>query len=71
MGATMTKWEDITDMLTPKGIKELSVGRTLTFDYEGSRTTLKIMRKSKGKVWAKQITLHKPEDVKIVDKVIK
>lgn len=67
----MGKWIDLTPDLTEKGLKELMVGQVLMFRYEGSETHLKIMRKHKGKVWAKETYLYRPEEVKIVDKVEK
>jgi hypothetical protein len=58
----MGKWEDITDVLTKKGQKELKIGQILMFDYEGSPIHLKIMRKFKGKVWAKKTYAYTPEE---------
>lgn len=47
------------------------VGQVLIFDFEGTPFYLKIMRKSKGKVWAKEYPLktieetrQMPEDLK-------
>ena len=65
----MAKWHDITDILTPKGIKNLKVGQVLLFEFEGSETQIKIMRKQKGKVWAKEVYLYKEDEVFIKDKV--
>lgn len=62
-------WEDITDVLTVKGKKKLKVGQVLIFNYEGSPIHLKIMRKYKGKVWAKHVYLYKESEVNITDKV--
>lgn len=56
------KWLDITPDLTKKGQRELKVGQVLMFDYEGSAIHLKIMRKFKGKVWAKKVYLYTPEE---------
>lgn len=61
-------WIDITDQLTPKGLEELKTGQVLIFDFEGSPLHLKIMRKSKGKVWAKENYLYTREEVNIVDR---
>lgn len=55
-------WLDITVDLTKKGQKKLQVGQVLIFDYEGSPIHLKIMRKFKGKVWAKKVYLYTPEE---------
>jgi hypothetical protein len=57
-------WEEISDILTPEGIKKLKVGNVLTFDFEGSKTTLKIMKvPGNGNVWAKQVYLVSEEDM--------
>lgn len=53
----MTKWENITDVLTPEGIERLNTGEVLMFNYENSPIHLKIKRKSRGKVWAERIEL--------------
>lgn len=62
------KWVDLTKDLTKKGREELKTGQILGFDFEGSKTWLRIVRKSKGKVWAKEIETFRPEEVDIVDK---
>lgn len=64
---SLRKWEEITDILTEKGIRELKAGMVLIFDYEGSPVNLKIMRKKQGRVWAKKIDLHNPDDVEVVE----
>lgn len=61
-------WIDLTPELTKKGQKELQVGQVLFFNFEGSETQLKIMRKHKGKVWAKEVYMYKPDEVGITDK---
>lgn len=61
---TKQSWEDITDILTIEGIERLKVGQVLIFDFEGSPIHLKIMRKRKGKVWAKRIHLYTEEEMK-------
>lgn len=58
----MSKWEDITDILNKKGQRQLQVGQVLIFDFEGSATHLKIMRKRYGKVWAKKTYIYTPEE---------
>jgi hypothetical protein len=72
------QWQDITDLLTPKGIEAMkagtdigfNVGQVLTFDYEGSPNHLKVMRldRKKGRLWAKEVRLYKEEDFEIVEK---
>lgn len=64
----MSKWINITDTLTPAGLKKLQVGQVLVFNYEGSRNEYKIMRIRNGNCWVKPVTLHLPENVNIVDK---
>ena len=62
-------WVDFTNDLTKKGQRELKVGQVLMFNFEGSETHLKIMRKKNGKVWVKEVYLYKPEEVQVRDKV--
>ena len=62
------RWMDVTKDL-PIDVK---VGQVLVYDFEGSPIHLKIMRKSKGKVWAKYTHLYTEEEmrkeVQVVDK---
>lgn len=51
-------WEDITDVLTKDGAAKLKIGQVLMFNNEGIPIHLKIMRKFKGKVWAKHTHLY-------------
>lgn len=58
-------WLKITDDLTAEGKQKLEINQVLMFDFEGSPVYLKIMRKSKGEVWAKRLDpakFLKPED---------
>lgn len=57
------KWIDITDDLSEQGQRELEVGQVLFFE----KLELKIMRKHKGKVWAKRVFMYKPDEVAIKD----
>lgn len=41
--------------LTKEGQKKVKVGQILMFDFEGSPTYLKIMRKDSEGVWAKRL----------------
>jgi hypothetical protein len=52
--SSASKWIDLTDDLTEKGKKELQVGQVLLFE----KVHLRIMRKYKGKVWAKRVVLQ-------------
>lgn len=45
---------DITNDLTVAG-RKLPIGKVLIFDFEGSPVYLKIMKKEKGKVYAKRL----------------
>jgi hypothetical protein len=54
----MTKWERIDDVLNAKGKRNLKIGQVLMFDNDGIPIHLKIMRKFKGKVWAKHTHLY-------------
>lgn len=60
-------WIDLTDDLTEEGFKRLQKGQVLFFDYEGSEVTLKIMRKTKDKIWAKSVIMYKPDEVEVKD----
>jgi hypothetical protein len=60
-------WIDLTPELTEEGIERLNVGEVLFFNYEGSEITLKIMRKARGKVWAKSVIMYKPDEVEVED----
>lgn len=66
----MAKWEDITNVIHRDYWDKFPTGTVLKFDYEGSITAIKIMRKSRGKVWGKHIELYKDDEVsvKVVDR---
>jgi hypothetical protein len=57
------KWIDITSDLSEQGRKGLKTGQVLMF----SKIHLRIVRKAKGKVWAKRVFMYKPEEVEITD----
>lgn len=61
-------WLNITDDLTKEGRKKLKTGQVLFFDYEGSELQLRIMRKTKDKIFAKRVYMYKPDEVEISDK---
>lgn len=64
---------DITDELNTNG-RRLAVGKVLIFDFEGSPVYLKIMKKSKGRVWAKRLDPKKfltPEEADDIVQVTK
>ena len=52
------KWYDLTPDLTKEGQRKLKVGQVLLFE----KIHLKIMRKYKGKVWAKENYLTSVEE---------
>lgn len=62
-------WIDITPDLTKEGIRKLKVGQVMVFDFEGSKTYLKVMRKRNGKVWVKNNYLYHPDEVEIKDRL--
>lgn len=62
-------WIEISKDLTKRGQRDLKVGQVLIFNYEGSPNHLKIMRKAKGKVWAKDNYLYHPDEVEIKNKL--
>lgn len=64
------KWYEITEDLTPGGKRKIQVGQVLFFDNDTPEgIQLKIMRKHKGKVWAKRVYMYKPEEVQWPGKV--
>lgn len=65
----MPRWIDLTPDLTEEGQQRVNIGEILVFDYEGSKTCIKIMRKFKGKVWGKEVQLYRPDQVEVTDKV--
>ena len=50
---------EITDDLTKMAVNKLQIGQVLIFDFEGSPVHLKIMRKTKNRVWAKRLDSEK------------
>ena len=52
-------WLNLTNDLTAEGKKKLKVGQVMMFDFEGSPVYLKIMRKVRGKVYAKRLDPNK------------
>jgi len=58
------KWIDLTEELTEEGKNKIQVGQVLLFD-NGTKNgiQLKIMRKARGKVWAKEVYLYKEEEI--------
>jgi len=73
------KWQDISDILTDKGMEALKagqwellpfkVGDVMKFDFEGSPNHLRIMRFDKrGKIWAKETRLYHRDEIKVVDR---
>lgn len=66
--------EDITDILTPKGIKSLKVGDVLMFKKQDEKTgemgrvDLRITRIKGGKVFAKQVLTFTVDEVAITGK---
>lgn len=58
------KWIDITDVLTNEGREAIKTGDVLFFD----KIDLKVVRKAKGKVWAKRAYMYFPEEVEITDR---
>lgn len=64
----MSKWIDLSDQLNGAGMAAVKAGQVLTFEFEGSRTSFKVMRKAKGRLWVKEIELYKPEAVEVVER---
>jgi hypothetical protein len=55
----MGKKEELTDVISPEGIKALKVGQILGFSYEGSPIRIKITRKDTKnmRIWGEHIDL--------------
>lgn len=51
--------EEITDLLTPKGLLAMHVGRVLKFEYEGSVTVIKVTKidRKNMRIWGQHIEL--------------
>lgn len=64
-------WIDLSQdyEFTDQFYDEVKAGKVLVFDYEGSEISMKIKRISGKKVWAENITLYRPDEVQIKDKV--
>lgn len=62
-------WIDLSEDLTEQAMVDFQVGQILGFDYEGSKTWFRVMRKRNGKLWVKEITTYHPDQVEVVDKV--
>lgn len=54
MGVKLGDEEEITDVLTPKGVRELKKGQVLMFD----KVHMQITRKRGKRVWAKRTILY-------------
>lgn len=56
----MGKKEEITDVISEKGIKEIKVGTILKFDYEGSPIHIKVTKKDTKnmRIWGEHIKLY-------------
>lgn len=64
----MTKWLEISDIFTPIGLEQLETNQILVFKNDEGQTNLKIMRISKGKVYAKEVHLYTPEELSALSK---
>lgn len=55
----MNKKEELTDVISDKGIREIKVGSVLRFDYEGSLIEIKITKKDTKamRIWGEHTTL--------------
>lgn len=67
-----TRLEDIGDIISEAGFERLKKGQTLTFNFEGSLTDYKIMKKYEDEeglhVLVKKIKLYLPDEIDIVEK---
>ena len=65
----MAKSEDLSDIFTKEGIKKLTKGQLLRFNFEGSMSEFIITRlnKKSGIVMAKEVHTKHPDQVSIED----
>ena len=65
----MAKSEDLSDIFTKEGIKKLSKGQLLRFEFEGSISEFIITRlnKKSGIVMAKEVHTKHPDQVEVED----
>ena len=59
---------ELTEAFTEEGISKLSTNQTLTFMLDGVSTSYKIKKIKDNRIWAKEIILYRPDEIKIVDK---
>ena len=57
--------QEMTDVLTPYAIENLTKGQILVFNYEGKRNELKITKinKKSHRAWARPVMTHSPDNV--------
>jgi hypothetical protein len=59
----MSKWIDLTNDITPEGKDNLEVNQVLIFNDNGVPVHIKIMRKTKTKIYGKMMYLYHPDEV--------
>jgi hypothetical protein len=59
----MSKWVDLTNDITPEGRDSLKVNQVLIFNDRGIPVHIKIMRKTKDKIYGKLMYLYHPDEV--------
>lgn len=62
----MAKWIEIGSEFTPEGLAKLKAGQVLVYEFEGSKTELKIMRinKKSHKLFAVETKLYTDKEMK-------
>lgn len=71
MNKKVVQPENIGDVFTKDGLKNINVGQTLTFNKDGKTASYKVVRRhvKRHELWVRPITLYLPDEVAIVDKV--
>lgn len=54
---------EITDQFMPEGIAKLKVNQILIFNKDGEKTELKITKKNKGRIWAKEVKTYSQDEI--------
>ena len=63
--------ENIGDIFTKDGIKEVSIGQVLRFEREGKIHSYKVVKRhiKRREVWVRPVRLYRPDEVQFKDKV--
>lgn len=70
MNENNTQPENIGDIFTKEGIKNVTVGQVLGFQQDGKLQRYKVVKRNikRREVWVRPVTLYHPDQVHITDK---